>query len=179
MLLVTGWIQPAVDSSLSDRFLQEKFGHLVEDVSGGTLSVLLAMPRHPGATAGDCVPTGATLGFLPVLSLPLLLIPLLSVIQPCWWRPLLIALVSRALGTVRHLRYVLALVPGLYLGSVLWCAILALVEAVDLSLLGGCPGTCPRSPWWQSPSGSALVPDSFSPGFMSRRSEARTPRRPA
>ena len=49
VLLVTGWIQPIFDSSLSDRFLQEKFGHLVEDSSGGTLSVRLAMLGRPWA----------------------------------------------------------------------------------------------------------------------------------
>ena len=78
VLLVTGWIQPSVDSSLSERFLQEKFGHLVDDVSGGTLSALVAMLRNPLAVLQAIVsPPGATLGFLLALSLPLLLIPLL------------------------------------------------------------------------------------------------------
>ena len=123
VLLVTGWIQPSVDSSLSDRFLQEKFGHLVDDVSGGTLSVLLAMLRHPLAVLQAIVsPPGATLGFLLALSLPLLLIPLLSVDSALLVAvPLLIALVSQGRSALSvTLRYVLALVPGLYLGSVLW-----------------------------------------------------------
>ena len=47
VLLVTGWIQPSVDSSLADRFLQEKFGHLVQDVSGGTPAVVLGLLMQP------------------------------------------------------------------------------------------------------------------------------------
>ena len=49
VFLVTGLIQPSIDASLSDRFLQEKFGHLVEDVSGGTWSVLFQMLQKPVA----------------------------------------------------------------------------------------------------------------------------------
>ena len=170
VLLVTGWIQPAVDSSLSDRFLQEKFGHLVDDVSGGTLSVLLAMLRHPLALLQAIVsPPGATLGFLLALSLPLLLIPLLSVDSALLVAaPLLIALVSQGRSALSvTLRYVLALVPGLYLGSVLWwqrhpllwsrrwirrCWVGALALGLTLTLVAN-----PHR------SLSALVPDSFSP----------------
>ena len=170
VLLVTGWIQPAVDSSLSDRFLQEKFGHLVDDVSGGTLSVLLAMLRHPLALLQAIVsPPAATLGFLLALSLPLLLIPLLSVDSALLVAaPLLIALVSQGRSALSvTLRYVLALVPGLYLGSVLWwqrhlslwskrwirrCWVGALGLGLTLTLVAN-----PHR------SLSALVPDSFSP----------------
>ena len=72
VVLVTGWIQPMVDSSLSDRFLKEKFGHLVDDPSGGTVAVLWAMLRQPLALLEALVsPPGATLGFVLALSLPL------------------------------------------------------------------------------------------------------------
>ena len=170
VLLVTGWIQPSVDSSLSDRFLQEKFGHLVDDVSGGTLSALVAMLRNPLAVLQAIVsPPGATLGFLLALSLPLLLIPLLSVDSALLVAvPLLIALVSQGRSALSvTLRYVLALVPGLYLGSVLWwqrhhllwskrwirrCWLGALALGLTLTLLAN-----PHR------SLSALVPDSFSP----------------
>ena len=170
VLLVTGWIQPAVDSSLSDRFLQEKFGHLVDDVSGGTLSVLVAMLRNPLAVLQAILsPPGATLGFLLALSLPLLLIPLLSVDSALLVAvPLFIALVSQGRSALSvTLRYVLALVPGLYLGSVLWwqrhasvwsmpwirrCWFGALALGLTLTLVAN-----PHR------SLSALVPDSFSP----------------
>ena len=80
VLLITGWIQPAVDSSLADRFLAEKFGHLLEDPSGGTLSLLLVMFREPFSVLQALLsPPGATLGFVVALTLPLLFIPLLSV----------------------------------------------------------------------------------------------------
>ena len=185
VLLVTGWIQPGVDSSLSDRFLQEKFGHLVNDVSGGTLSVLVAMLRNPLAFVQAIVsPPGATLGFLLGLSLPLLLIPLLSVDAALLVAaPLLIALVSQGRSALSvTLRYVLALVPGLYLGSVLWwqrhplvwsrlwirrCWVGALALGLTLTLVSN-----PHR------SLSALIPDSFvpwvhiSPSAMWQRGEA-------
>ncbi|WP_114994385.1 DUF2079 domain-containing protein [Synechococcus sp. UW179A] len=170
VLLVTGWIQPAVDSSLSDRFLQEKFGHLVEDVSGGTFAVMLGMLRQPLALLQAIVsPPGSTLGFLLALSLPLLFIPLLSVDSLLLVAvPLFIALVSQGRSALSvTLRYVLALVPGLYLGAVLWwqthpaiwsrrwirrCWTGALALGLLLTLVGN-----PHR------SLSALVPDSFSP----------------
>ena len=97
VFLVTGLIQPSVDASLSDRFLQEKFGHLVEDVSGGTWSVLFQMLQNPVALLQALVsPPGATLGFLIALSLPLLLVPLFSVdVALIVSAPLLIALLSQ------------------------------------------------------------------------------------
>ena len=170
VLLITGWIQPTVDSSLSDRFLQEKFGHLVEDVSGGTLSVLIALLRRPAALLQAIVsPPGATLGFVLALSLPLLFVPLLSLDGALLMAaPLLIALVSQGRTALAvTLRYVLALVPGLYLGAVLWwqkhpdvwsrlwirrCWTAALALGLVLTLLGN-----PHR------SLSALVPDSISP----------------
>ena len=170
VLLVTGWIQPAVDSSLSDRFLQEKFGHLVKDVSGGTFAVMLGMLRQPLALLQAIVsPPGSTLGFLLALSLPLLFIPLLSVDSLLLVAvPLFIALVSQGRSALSvTLRYVLALVPGLYLGAVLWwqthpatwsrrwirrCWTGALTLGLLLTLVAN-----PHR------SLSALVPDSFSP----------------
>ena len=170
VLLVTGWIQPMVDSSLSDRFLQEKFGHLVSDVSGGTGSVLITMLSRPLAVLEAIVsPPDATLGFVLALSLPLLFVPLLSVDTALLLSaPLLIALVSQGRTALAvTLRYVLALVPGLYLGTVLWwtqhprvwsqawvrrCWTGAISLGLVLTLLGN-----PHR------SLSALIPDSISP----------------
>lgn len=187
VLLVTGWIQPMVDSSLSDRFLQEKFGHLVEDPSGGTLAVMVGMLSQPLALLQAIVsPPGATLGFVLALTLPLLFIPLLSIDAGLLVLvPLLIALVSQGRSALSvTLRYVLALVPGLYLGSVLWwqrhqalwsrrwirrCWTGALSLGLVLTLVGN-----PHR------SLSALVPDSFSPwvhvppwAMLQRRAAAR------
>ena len=123
VVLVTTGIQPLVDASLADRFLQEKFGHLVTDVSGGTVSVLLAMLSRPGALLQALVsPPGATLGFVLALSLPLLFVPLLSLDAALMVAvPLLVALLSQGQTALSvTLRYVLALVPGLYMGSMLW-----------------------------------------------------------
>ena len=170
VLVVTGWIQPAVDSSLADRFLSEKFGHLVDDPSGGTVAVVLTMLRKPLAVLQALVsPPGATLGFVLALTLPLLLIPLLSVDAALLVAvPLLIALVSQGRTALAvTLRYVLALVPGLYLGAVLWWQAHPQVwkrkrlrsvwtGAVALGLVLTLLGNPHRSL-------SALIPDSFSP----------------
>ena len=170
VFLVTGFVQPSVDASLSDRFLQEKFGHLVEDVSGGTLAVLLQMAQKPVALLGALVsPPGATLGFLLALTLPLLLVPLFSVdVTLIVSAPLLIALLSQGRTALAvTLRYVLALVPGLYIGTLLWwqsnpsiwkkrwlrpCWTTALSLGLLLTLVSNPHRTF-----------SAVVPDSFSP----------------
>ena len=170
VFFVTGFVQPSVDASLSDRFLQEKFGHLVEDVSGGTLSVLLQMAQKPVALLGALVsPPGATLGFLLALTLPLLLVPLFSVdVALIVSAPLLIALLSQGRTALAvTLRYVLALVPGLYIGTLLWwqsnpsiwkkrwlrpCWTTALSIGLLLTFVGNPHRTF-----------SAVVPDSFSP----------------
>ncbi|CAI8435556.1 MAG: Uncharacterised protein [Cyanobium sp. ARS6] len=170
VLLITGWIQPAVDSSLSDRFLQEKFGHLIKGASGGTFALMLSMLSQPLALLQAIVsPPGSTLGFLLALSLPLLFIPMLSVDALLLMAvPLFIALVSQGRSALSvTLRYVLALVPGLYLGAVLWWQAHPTVwsrrwirrcwtGALTLGLLLTLVGNPHRSL-------SALVPDSFSP----------------
>lgn len=170
VLLVTGWIQPSVDSSLTDRFLTEKFGHLLDDPSGGTLSVLLTILSRPFAVLLALVsPPIATLGFLLALSLPLLFVPLVSVDAALLVSgPLFVALVSQGQNALAiNLRYVLALVPGLYLGSVLWWESHPeawknqplrsfWIGALSLSLALTIAGNPHRSL-------SAIVPDSFVP----------------
>ena len=170
VLVVTGWIQPAVDSSLADRFLSEKFGHLVVDPSGGTAAVVLAMLRQPLALLQALVsPPGATLGFVLALTLPLLFVPLRSVDAALLVAvPLFIALVSQGRTALAvTLRYVLALVPGLYLGAVLWWQAHPQVwerrrlrplwtAAITLGLVITLLGNPHRSL-------SALIPDSFAP----------------
>ncbi len=185
VLIVTGWIQPAVDSSLADRFLAEKFGHLVEDPSRGTVALMLAMLREPLAVLQALVsPPGATLGFVLALTLPLLFIPLLSVDALLLVSaPLFVALVSQGRTALAvTLRYVLALVPGLYLGAVLWWQAHPLAwhqrqvrmvwtGAVTLGLVLTIVGNPHRS-------FSAVIPDSFvpwihvSPRTMLHRREA-------
>ena len=170
VVLVTGWIQPMVDSSLSDRFLKEKFGHLVDDPSGGTVVVLWSMLRQPIALLEALVsPPGATLGFVLALSFPLVLVPLISLDAALLMlAPLLIALLSQGRSALSvTLRYVLALVPGLYLGAVLWwerhpggwskpwlrrCWTAALSLGLVLTLVANPHRTL-----------SAVIPDSFSP----------------
>lgn len=170
VLLVTGWIQPSIDSSLSDRFLAEKFGHLVADPSVGTVGLVVGMLSNPmGLLQALVSPPGATLGFLLALSLPLLLIPLVSVDAALLLAvPLLVALVSQGRTALAvTLRYVLALVPGLYLGAVLWWEAHLQVwqrkgirplwtAAVTLGLVLTLVGNPHRSL-------SAFVPDSFVP----------------
>ena len=187
VVVVTGLIQPSVDTSLSDRFLQEKFGHLVDDVTGGTWSVLVQMLQNPAALLEALVsPPGATLGFLLALTLPLLFVPLFSVDAALIVSaPLLIALLSQGRTALAvTLRYVLALVPGLYIGALLWwqanpsiwerrwlrpCWTAALTIGLLLTIVGNPHRTL-----------SAVIPDSFSPwvhvspaAMVQRREQAR------
>ena len=168
--VMTGWIQPQFDSSLSDRFLQEKFGHLLQGRTGGTFTVLWTMVTHPLRLLAALVsPPGTTLAFLLAPALPLAFIPFVSLdVALMVAVPLFIALVSQGMSALSvTLRYVLALVPGLFMGSMLWwqahpgfwslklfrpfwtgCIALGLV----VTLLSNPHRTF-----------SALVPDSFSP----------------
>ncbi len=168
--VMTGWIQPQFDSTLSDRFLQEKFGHLLQGRSGGTFTVLWMMLTDPLRLLAALVsPPGTTLAFLLAPALPLAFIPFVSLdVALMVAVPLFIALVSQGMSALSvTLRYVLALVPGLFMGSMLWwqahpgfwslklfrpfwtgCIALGLV----VTLLSNPHRTF-----------SALVPDSFSP----------------
>ncbi|MEC9453395.1 MAG: DUF2079 domain-containing protein, partial [Cyanobacteriota bacterium] len=168
--VMTGWIQPQFDSSLSDRFLQEKFGHLLQGRTGGTFTVLWTMVTHPLRLLEALVsPPGTTLAFLLAPALPLAFIPFVSLdVALMVAVPLFIALVSQGMSALSvTLRYVLALVPGLFMGAMLWwqahpgfwshlwfrrfwtgCLALGLV----LTLASNPHRTF-----------SALVPDSFSP----------------
>ena len=168
--VMTGWIQPQFDSSLSDRFLQEKFGHLLQGRTGGTFTVLWTMVTHPLRLLAALVsPPGTTLAFLLAPALPLAFIPFVSLdVALMVAVPLFIALVSQGMSALSvTLRYVLALVPGLFMGAMLWwqahpgfwshlwfrhfwtgCLALGLV----LTLASNPHRTF-----------SALVPDSFSP----------------
>ena len=142
----------------------------MDDVSGGTPAVVLGLLQRPWALLQALIsPPGATLGFVLALTLPLLFVPLLSVDAALLVAvPLLIALVSQGRTALAvTLRYVLALVPGLYLGAVLWWQrhpdlwssrwlrrswTAALSLGLVLTLLGN-----PHR------SLSALIPDSFVP----------------
>ena len=168
--VMTGWIQPQFDSSLSDRFLQEKFGHLLQGRSGGTFTVLWTMVTHPLRLLAALVsPPGTTLAFLLAPALPLAFIPFVSLdVALMVAVPLFIALVSQGMSALSvTLRYVLALVPGLFMGAMLWwqahsgfwsriwfrrfwTGCLALGLALTLA-------SNPHRTF------SALVPDSFSP----------------
>jgi len=121
--VMTGWIQPQFDSSLSDRFLQEKFGHLLQGRSGGTFTLLWTMVTHPLRLLAALVsPPGTTLAFLLAPALPLAFIPFVSLdVALMVAVPLFIALVSQGMSALSvTLRYVLAFVPGLFMGAMLW-----------------------------------------------------------
>ena len=131
---------------------------------------MLAMLREPLSVLQALVsPPGATLGFVLALTLPLLFVPLLSVDALLLVSaPLFVALVSQGRTALAvTLRYVLALVPGLYLGAVLWWQAHPLAwhqrqvrmvwtGAVTLGLVLTIVGNPHRS-------FSAVIPDSFVP----------------
>ncbi len=170
VLIMTSWVQPSLDSSLSERFLSEKFGHLTNNASGGTLPLLWAIISKPKSLLIALVsPPGGTLAFLLAPSIPLALIPIFSVdVALMVALPLFIALISQGMSSLSvTLRYVMALVPGLFAGTMLWLE----AHPKCWSVLGfrrfwtGCLALGLSLTLISNPnrSFSALVPDSFQP----------------
>ncbi len=123
MTTMTNWIQPYFDTSVSDRFLQEKFAHILGGQPASTLSLLGVMISHPMRVINALVdPPGSTLSFLLAISLPLALIPLISLdVGLMILVPLFVALISQGMSALSvTLRYVMVLVPGIFCGTILW-----------------------------------------------------------
>ncbi|MFL0748504.1 MAG: DUF2079 domain-containing protein, partial [Prochlorococcus sp.] len=90
---------------------------------GGPFTLLWTMLTHPlRLLAALLSPPGTTLGFLLVPALPLAFIPFVSLdVALMVAVPLFIALVSQGMSALSvTLRYVLAFVPGLFMGAMLW-----------------------------------------------------------
>ncbi len=123
VLLITNWIMPIFGSELKERFLQERFAQYLNNESGGTIDVLIAMARQPLLLIKELIyPPASTLRLFVTLGLPLVFIPIISL--DSWLLialPLFIALSSQGGNALSvHLRFMLYLVPGVFAGSIFW-----------------------------------------------------------
>ncbi len=170
MTLITGFIQPLFDASLADRVLEEKFSHILQGSKGGTLNLLWTMLNHPGRVIHALVsPPGGTLTFLITPSIPLALIPLISIdVGLMIAIPLFVTLLYQGMSALSvTYRYIMVFVPGLFAGTMLWWEsnIQLLNKKWFLHFWTGCITlgfiiTIVSNPYR---SFSALIPDSFSP----------------
>lgn len=124
LLAMNVWM-PQFSDDNSRRFMVENFGHYIEGQDkASSLEVLRSALSQPLILLRELVsPPDQTLRYLIGLSLPLMLVPLVSV--DAW---LLIALPLLGLLLARgsnnplsiNIRYTYLVVPGLYAGAALW-----------------------------------------------------------
>lgn len=124
MLLLTNLVMPLFSSDISERFMIEQFGQFVDTEEATTLQVLWGILSHPERLVIEILtPFNQTLRYLLGQWLPLAFV---TVISPQAWLlagfPMLKILIQReALTSLSlHLRYAMALVPGLFYGAILW-----------------------------------------------------------
>ncbi len=123
VLVITNLIMPIFGNELQERFMQERFSQYLQEDSGGTIDVLIAMVKQPLLLIKELLhPPGKTLNLLITIFLPLAFVPLISV--DSWLLillPLFVALSSQGGNALSvHLRFILYLVPGVFGGSVFW-----------------------------------------------------------
>ncbi|MCU0534686.1 MAG: DUF2079 domain-containing protein [Hydrococcus sp. Prado102] len=122
-LLVTSKVMPLFSHDVSKRFLIEEFGHFVEGEKTSSLEVLWGMISNPFKLIVEIIsPFSQTFSYLVGLFLPLAFV---SAISGASWMLMafpLLALVLRndAWMLSLSMRYVLAIVPGLFYGTILW-----------------------------------------------------------
>lgn len=124
MLAVTNWIMPLFSQDVSERFMIEQFGQFVDRPEASTLDVIWGILSHPWRLGVEIVtPFDRTIRYLLGQWVPLMFVP---VISPSAWLlvgfPMLKTLIQREDITALslHLRYAMALVPGLFYGAILW-----------------------------------------------------------
>jgi uncharacterized membrane protein len=121
--IVTSKVMPLFSHDVSKRFLIEEFGHFVEGEKTSSLEVLWGMISNPFKVMVEIVsPFSQTLSYLVGLFLPLAFV---SAISGATWIliafPLLALLLRNDAWMLSlSMRYVLAIVPGLFYGTILW-----------------------------------------------------------
>jgi uncharacterized membrane protein len=122
-LVITSKVMPLFSHDVSKRFLIEEFGHFVEGEKTSSLEVLWGMISNPLKLIVEIIsPFSQTFSYLVGLFLPLAFV---SAISGATWILMafpLLALVLRndAWMLSLSMRYVLAIVPGLFYGTILW-----------------------------------------------------------
>jgi uncharacterized membrane protein len=122
-LVVTSKLMPLFSHDVSQRFLIDEFGHFVEGEKTSSLEVLWGMISNPLKLIVEIIsPFSPTLSYLVGLFLPLAFV---SAISGATWIliafPLLALLLRNDTWMLSlNMRYVLAIVPGLFYGTILW-----------------------------------------------------------
>ena len=125
VVVVTTFIMPLFSADISERFMVERFGQFVESDEASTIDIIWAILRQPGALLQELIdPPGKTIRYLLGHWLPLAFVPMVA---PASWTiaglPLLQILLQQGSTPLSiTVRYAIALIPGLFYGSILWWA---------------------------------------------------------
>ncbi|AFY38511.1 Protein of unknown function DUF2079, membrane [[Leptolyngbya] sp. PCC 7376] len=123
VLAATNIIMPLFSDDISKRFMLEQFGQFTDAPEASTVDIIWAMLSNPGVLLKELfTPTDRTISYLAGHFLPYALIP---AIAPSSWvitgAPLLNLLLGKGnLVLTLHVRYALAIVPGVCYGTILW-----------------------------------------------------------
>lgn len=123
ILLLTNQVMPLFSEDISRRFMLERFGQYATGNEASTLDIIWGMITNPWRLIGELIsPPGATLRYLIGHWLPLGFIP---AIAPSAWLvagfPLLKLLLAKGQSVLSiNIRYAMAVVPGLFYGTILW-----------------------------------------------------------
>jgi len=123
MMLLTNTIMPLFSADISRRFMLERFGQYTTGDEASTLEIIGGMVGNPGRLMRELVsPPLGTLKYLLGQWLPLAFVP---AIAPAAWAlagfPLLKLLLAKGMSVLAiNIRYAMAVVPGLFYGTVLW-----------------------------------------------------------
>jgi uncharacterized membrane protein len=123
IVVITNTVMPLFGTDLAQRFMIDRFGQFVETPEASTLDILWGMVSQPGKLLIEFfVPLNRKVVYLLGHWLSLGLIPVAS---PAVWLNTAFPLSQLFLqqGTMRfaiNIRYAVALVPGIFYGTVLW-----------------------------------------------------------
>ncbi|MEA5421251.1 DUF2079 domain-containing protein [Spirulina sp. CCNP1310] len=122
-VIVTTYIMPLFSDDVAQRFLVIHFASFVEGDRTSSLELLIRILRNPVRLLQQLLtPFDLTFNYLLTQGLPLALLPFLA---PTTWILILcplsvIFLRDDPWGLAVHMRYALAVVPGLWYGAILW-----------------------------------------------------------
>lgn len=123
MLLVTNVIMPSFSEDISRRFMMEQFAGYVDGEEASTLDVIVGMVSKPQLLFQEIFgPFPQLLRYLSGHWLPLVFIPAIS---PAAWLAIAFPVLTLLLrqdpwAFSINMRFVLAVVPGVFYGAIIW-----------------------------------------------------------
>lgn len=123
VVAITTLVMPLFSLDVSHRFLLDEFGQYVDQDSSSSLEVLWGILSNPWRLLVELLtPLDRTLSFILGMFIPLALIPAISGMT--WlliFCPLFVLLLREGSWALSlDIRYCLALIPGLFYGTILW-----------------------------------------------------------